>query len=460
MLGNLLAPEIKELIDARNFTALRQVFEEFPPADAAETIADLPEDEQAVIFRLLPHRQATEVLEYLEPEQQQRVLRAMGQEAAAHILNDMSPDDRTALLEDLPGAAVSQMLTLLSPEERQVAQQLLNYPEGSVGRLMTPDLIRVRDEWTVQHVLDHVREWGSDSETLNVIYVVDERGRLIDDVRIRNFLLAPLNARVSEIRDHSFVALRAAEDESVALEKFKHYDRTTLPVIDAEDQLLGIVTVDDMLDVQEEQATEEMQKLGGMEALDEPYATIPLAKMLGKRAPWLVILFFSEMLTATAMQRYEGEVSRAVVLAIFLPLIMSSGGNSGSQATTLIIRALALGEVRLRDWLRVMRREIATGLALGLMLGVLGCLRIYFWQGMHFMDYGPHYLLLGLAVGLALIGVVMWGSLCGAMLPFLLKRCGLDPATSSAPFVATLVDVTGLIIYFNTALLILKGTVL
>jgi magnesium transporter len=212
--------------------------------------------------------------------------------------------------------------------------------------------------------------------------------------------------------------------------------------------------------VQEEQATEEMQKLGGMEALDEPYATIPLIKMLGKRAPWLVVLFFSEMLTATAMQRYEDEVSHAVVLAIFLPLIMSSGGNSGSQATTLIIRALALGEVRLRDWLRVMRREIATGLALGLMLGVLGCVRIWLWQGMHFMDYGPHYLLLGLAVGIALIGVVMWGSLCGAMLPFLLKRCGLDPATSSAPFVATLVDVTGLIIYFNTALLLLKGTIL
>src|SRR3954471_3220605 len=393
MLGNLLAPEIKELIDARDFAGLRGVFQEFPPADAADCITDLPEDEQAVIFRLLPHQQATDVLEYLEPEQQQSVLKAMGQEAAARVLNEMSPDDRTALLEELPGAAVSQMLTLLSPEERQMAQQLLNYPEGSVGRLMTPDLIRVRDEWTVQHVLDHVREWGSDSETLNAIYVVDDRGRLIDDVRIRNFLLAPLDARVSEIRDHSFVALRATDDESNALEKFKHYDRSTLPVIDAEDQLLGIVTVDDMLDVQEEQATEEMQKLGGMEALEEPYATVPLFKMLGKRAPWLVILFFSEMLTATAMQRYEDEISRAVVLAIFLPLIMSSGGNSGSQATTLIIRALALGEVRLRDWFRIMRRELITGLMLGLMLGALGCVLIYLWQGLKFMDYGPHYLL-------------------------------------------------------------------
>jgi len=218
--------------------------------------------------------------------------------------------------------------------------------------------------------------------------------------------------------------------------------------------------------VQEEQATEEMQKLGGMEALDEPYATIPLFKMLRKRALWLIILFFSEMLTATAMGRYQDEIGRAVVLAIFLPLIMSSGGNSGSQATTLIIRALALGEVRLRDWFKIMRRELTTGLLLGVMLGVLGCLRIYLWQGLHpvypafFMDYGAHFVLIGIAVGLALVGVVMWGSVCGAMLPFLLKRCGLDPATSSAPFVATLVDVTGLIIYFNTAMLILRGTVL
>jgi magnesium transporter len=460
MIGNLIAPELRELIEARNFAGLREVFAEFSPADAADCITDLAEDEQAVVFRLLPHGQATEVFAYLEAEQQHRVLRAMGNEAAASILNDMSPDDRTALLEDLPGAAISQMLTLLSPQERQVAQQLLHYPEGTVGRLMTPDLIRVRDEWTVAQVLDHIRQFGSDSETLNVIYVVDERGRLIDDVRIREFLLAPLETKVSAIRDHTFVALRATDSEKAALELFKRYDRSTLPVIDMEEQLLGIVTVDDMLDVQEEQTTEDMQRLGGMEALDEPYPTTTLVNMVRKRATWLVVLFLGELLTASAMGHYEGAIEKAAMLAIFLPLIISSGGNAGSQATTLIIRAMSLSEIRLRDWWPVLRKEFASGFLLGLVLAIIGFIRVTTWQHLHLYDYGPHYLLVAGTVSITLVGVVMWGTISGAMLPFILRRCGLDPATSSAPFVATIVDVTGLMIYFNAAVWLLKGTVL
>lgn len=448
------------MIAARNFAGLREVFADFSPADAADCIADLPEDEQAVVFRLLPHAQATEVFEYLEAEQQHRVLRGLGNEAAAHILNDMSPDDRTALLEDLPGAAISQMLTLLSPEERKVAQQLLNYPDGSVGRLMTPDLIRVRDDWTVAHVLDHVREFGSNSETLNVIYVVDQQGRLIDDVRIREFLLAPVTKKVAEIRDHTFVALRATDSEKTALELFKRYDRAILPVIDMEEQLLGIVTVDDMLDVQEEQTTEDIQRLGGMEALDEPYVTTGLFKMVRKRATWLVILFLGELLTASAMGHYEGEIEKAAMLAIFLPLIISSGGNAGSQATTLIIRAMSLGEIKIRDWLPVLWKESASGALLGLVLGPIGAIRIILWQNLHLYNYGPHYILIAFTVLIAVVGVVLWGTISGAMLPFILRRCGLDPAAASAPFVATIVDVTGLIIYFNAAVLLLRGTVL
>jgi magnesium transporter len=460
MIGNLIAPEIKEMIDARNFAGLREVFADFSPADAADCITDLPEDEQAVVFRLLPHAQATDVFEYLETEQQHSVLRAMGNEAAASILNDMSPDDRTALLEDLPGAAISQMLTLLSPQERQVAQQLLNYAEGSVGRLMTPDLIRVRDDWTVQQVLDHIRQFGQDSETLNVIYVVDDHGRLIDDVRIREFLLAPVYKKVSDIRDHTFVALRATDSEETALDLFKRYDRAILPVIDAEEKLLGIVTVDDMLDVQEEQTTEDIQKIGGMEALDEPYTTTTLMAMVKKRASWLIMLFLGEMLTASAMGHYESAIEKAALLAIFLPLIISSGGNAGSQATTLIIRAMSLSEVRLADWWPVLRKECASGILLGITLAIIGFFRILLWQGLHFYDYGPHYLLIAFTVAMALVGVVLWGTLAGAMLPFVLRRCGLDPATASAPFVATIVDVTGLVIYFNAAVLILHGTVL
>ncbi len=459
MLGNLIGPEIKELIQERNFAALRSAFEDWAPADVAECITELPEEEQAVVFRLLPHAQATEVFEYLEADAQQVVLKAMGQTEAARILNEMSPDDRTALLEELPGAAVVQLIQLLSPEEKAVAQSLLNYPEGSVGRLMTPDFISIREEWTIEQALDYIREHGKNSETLNVIYVTDERGRLIDDLRIREILIRPVKTRISEFRDSQFVTLRATDEQSTALEIFRKYDRNTLPVVDSEDKLLGMVTVDDMLDVQEEETTEEIQKLGAVEALDEPYMEAPLMELVRKRAVWLVVLFVGEMLTATAMGFFEHELEKAVILALFIPLIISSGGNAGSQASTLLIRAMALGEVTLRDWWRVMRREIASGLLLGLILGSIGFLRIVVWSQFS-NTYGTHYALVGATVGIAVLGVVLWGTLSGSMLPMLLRRCGLDPATSSAPFVATLVDVTGLLIYFTAAVVILRGTVL
>lgn len=459
MLGNLIGPEIKELIEARNFGALRDVFKDWSPADAAECILELPEEEQAIVFRILPHAQATDVFEYLDGDAQQTVLKAMSNEAAAAILNDMSPDDRTAFLEDLPAAAVTQMLTLLSPEERTIAQGLLNYPEDSVGRLMRPDFFSVRPSWTVKHVLDYIRENGRDSATLNVIYVTDERGRLIDDVRIREFLLAPLDAKVEDIRDSHFVALRATDDRETALGIFKKYDRHNLPVVDNEEKLLGLVTVDDMLDVQEEETTEDVQKFGGIEALEEPYMEIPLFQLVRKRAVWLIVLFLGQMLTVTVMGGFKGEISKAEALSFFVPLIISSGGNSGSQAATLIIRAMALGEITLADWWRVARREVLSGLLLGGLLATIGFIRIAVHA--QFSDeYGPHPLLMGLTVSTAVLGVVLWGTLSGSMLPLILRRCGLDPATSSAPFVSTLVDVTGLIIYFSAALLILRGTVL
>ena len=448
------------MIDARNFGALRELFADWPPADVAEVILDLPENDQVIIFRVLPAALAADVFEYLDVEAQQQLLRAMAHEQVVAILNEMSPDDRTALLEEMPSAAARQLIRLLTPDERRIAQSLLGYPEGSVGRLMTPDFIAVHEDWTVKDVLDYVREHGRDSETLNVIYVVDERGKLIDDLRIREFLLRLLGAKVKEFRDQTFVALKVNDSQEEALNAFRRYDRAALPVVDSNDVLVGIVTSDDMLDVAEEQATEDIQKLGGMEALDEPYPTIPLLRMVKKRATWLIILFLGEMLTATAMQGYNGEIEKAAILAMFLPLIISSGGNSGSQATTLVIRAMALGELRLADWFRVVRKELLSGLSLGLILGTIGFFRITLWQYLHIFDYGKYHWLVALTVGAALIGVVLWGTLSGAMLPFLLRRCGLDPATSSAPFVATLVDVTGLIIYFNVALFILRGTLL
>jgi magnesium transporter len=460
MVGKLLAPEIKALIDARDFNGLRELFKEWPPADVADVILDLPEDEQVIIFRVLPTALAADVFEYIGIEEQQNLLHAMAHEQVATILNEMSPDDRTALLEELPSEAARKLIKLLTPEERRVAQSLLGYPEGSVGRLMTPDFIAIHEDWNVQQVLDFVREYGRDSETLNIVYVVDERNRLIDDVRIREFLLRPLNAKVSEVRDQTFAALKVNDTQEEALNQFRKYDRAALPVVDSNGVLVGIVTSDDMLDVAEEEATEDIQKLGGLEALDEPYTTIPFLRMVKKRATWLILLFLGEMLTATAMQGYNSEIEKAAILAMFLPLIISSGGNSGSQATTLVIRAMALGELTLGDWFRVVRKELFSGVALGLILGTIGFLRISAWQELHIFNYGPHHWLIAMTVAVALVGVVIWGTLSGAMLPFLLRRLGLDPAASSAPFVATLVDVTGLVIYFNVALLILRGTLL
>ncbi len=465
MVGRLLQPEIQSLIDARNFTALRELFEDWPPADVAEVILDMPESEQVIIFRVLPHELAADVFEYLDVDAQQQLLKAMAHEQVVGILNEMSPDDRTALLEEMPSAAARQLIRLLTPDERRIATALLGYPESSVGRLMTPDFIAAHDDWSVREVLDFVREHGQDSETLNVIYVVDERGKLIDDLRIREILVKPLDAKMADIRDQNFVALNVNDSQEDALNIFRKYDRTALPVVDGTGVLVGIVTTDDMLDVAEEEATEDIQKFGGMEALDEPYMRIPLWKMVRKRAGWLVILFLGEMLTATAMASYQDEIAKAVVLALFLPLIISSGGNSGSQASTLIIRAMALGEVTLKDWWRVMSRELQAGLSLGGILGTIGALRVALWSyvGEHYFHrelYGQHWPLVAATVGVSLVGVVLWGSLSGSMLPFVLRRVGADPATSSAPFVATLVDVTGLIIYFSIALLIMRGAML
>jgi magnesium transporter len=459
MFGQLLGPEIKEFVRERRFAELKEAFANWPPPDTAELIQDLPSEEQVVVFRLLPKETAAATFAYLSRAAQRHLLHAMGQEHAVHILNTMSADDRTALLEELPSAAVTQLLRLLSPEELKVAQALLNYPDGSVGRLMTPEFIAVKDDWTVQQVLNYVREHGMDRETLNVLYVVDDEEHLIDDIRIREFLLRPLIAKVSELRDRNFVALKVTDQERDAVAVFRKYDRTVLPVVDSANKLVGIVTIDDVLDVAEKEATSDMQKLGGTQAFDEPYLAVGFAQMIRKRAPWLVILFLSEMLTATAMGFFEDEIAKAVVLALFVPLIISSGGNSGSQATTLIIRAMALGEVALRDWWRVMRREVFSGLSLGLILGCLGFLRIAIWS-MFSNIYGPHWALIGLTIFGSLIGVVMWGTLSGSMLPFVLRRCGFDPAAASAPFVATLVDVTGLIIYFSMAMLVLRGTLL
>ncbi len=451
--------DLAALIHAGNYSALQQELRRLRPGEVAGLLYTLRPEDQVIAFRILPRPLAASVFEYMPHTSQRALVKAMGQEDVAALLNTMSPDDRTWFLSELPANVTKHLLALLTPEERNEAVTLLGYAPGTVGRLMTPHYVAVREDWTVQQVLDYVREHGHNSETLNVIYVVDDKGVLIDDIRIRQFLVVPLTSRVSDLMDRRFVTLKATDTQQSAVEVFRREDRSALPVTDTVGVLIGIVTVDDVLDVAEETATRTFQMFGGSEALDEPYLQISPVRMVRKRAGWLVFLFLGEMLTATAMGFFEKEIARAVVLALFVPLIISSGGNSGSQASTLVIRALAVGELRLADVWRVIRRELASGLALGCILGAIGFLRISIWSAFSNI-YGPHWRLVAVTVGLALIGVVLWGSLVGSILPFVLRRLGFDPATSSAPFVATLVDVTGLVIYFTVGVVVLRGTLL
>jgi magnesium transporter len=453
------AADLVPLIRRGDFVTLRDELSGLRPPELAAALTHLRPDDQVIAFRILPRRLAAAVFEYMPADAQQALIKAMGQEDVAHLLNHMSPDDRTLFLSELPANVIKQLLSLLTPEERREAVTLLGYAPETVGRLMTPHYIAVREDWTVQQVLDYVREHGQNSETLNVIYVVDPQGVLIDDIRIREFLVVPLTKRVFELMDRRYVTLKATDSQQKAVEVFRREDRSALPVTDTAGVLIGIVTVDDALDVAEETATREFQLFGGSEALDEPYLEISRLRMVKKRAGWLVVLFLGEMLTATAMGFFEKEIARAVVLALFVPLIISSGGNSGSQASTLVIRALAVGELALVDVWRVARRELFSGLVLGCILGAIGFLRISIWSAFSNL-YGPHWLLVAMTVAISLIGVVLWGTLIGSFLPFVLRRLGFDPATSSAPFVATLVDVTGLIIYFTVGLLVLRGTLL
>ena len=459
MLEKLLLPEIQELIANKDEETLRETLNRWPPSEVVELFADLSDEDDLAGMRMLRGPQRARVFEYLDRASQRKLVANLSEEDSRSLLNDIADDDRTALLAEFSATDRQRLLHLLSEEQRAIAESLLQYPAGSVGRLMTPHFVAVRSHWTVQHVLDHIRQHGLDSETLNVVYIVDHDDRLIDDLRIRQVLLARPQQHLDDLLDYTFVALKATDPKRSAVEVFRRYDRTALPVVDDTGKLLGVVTIDDVLDVAEEAATADMQKLGGLEALSEPYVKTPLLTMVRKRATWLVVLFLGEMLTATAMGYFEDEIAKAVVLALFVPLIISSGGNSGSQAATLIVRALALGEVALRDWRMVFRRELGSGLILGMILGAIGFLRIAVWS-LFSNIYGPHWALVGATVGLSLVGIVLWGTLSGSMLPFLLKRIGLDPATSSAPFVATLVDVTGLVIYFTVAMVLLRGTLL
>jgi magnesium transporter len=459
MLGQLLKPEYEELIHARNWDALRDAFAELEPPDVAEVLETVSPQDSAVVFRLLPRDQAADTFEHLPLERQTRLIAVMAEGQLGALLEEMAPDDRTRLLEELPWRVTQRLLNTLSPEERRIAGTLLGYPERSAGRSMTPEYVSFREDMTVSEALAHVRRHGKDRETLNVVYAVDKAGRPVLAVRLSTLVLADPEARVLDLDHGMLVSIPATAPREDIIAAFEKYDREVLPVTDTRGALVGIITVDDVLDVQAEEATEDIHKLGGMEALEEPYLTADILTMVRKRGTWLALLLVGEMLTATAMAYFEHDIARAVVLTLFIPMIISSGGNSGSQATSLIIRALAVREVELPDWWRVCRREALSGLILGALLGLIGYVRIAFWPTGAAL-YGPHYRDVALVVALSLVGVVLFGTLAGSMLPFLLRRLRLDPATASAPFVATLVDVSGLVIYFTVATVVLRGTLL
>ncbi|MCC8088626.1 MAG: magnesium transporter [Rikenellaceae bacterium] len=453
---------IRQLIESKSWQELKSQINEVSPLEIADIITDLNENEQVILFRLFTREQAKKVFENLPIQQQKQIINGLAEyrHNITNLLNDLDPDDRTAFFEELPGEVVQRLMQLLSPQEKDIAQRLLGYPEESIGRLMTPAYVAVKPYFTVAQAMEHIREYGEDSETLNVIYVVDDNWKLLGDIRIRELILASPEQFIKEFIDHELITLNAIDDQEVAVKLFRDHDRIALPVVDSYGVLIGIVTVDYVLDVTTEESTEDFQKFGGAESLDLSYTQTPLLELVKKRAGWLIILFVGEMFTASAMGFFEDRIAQTIVLALFVPLIISSGGNSGSQAASLIIRSLALGELTLKNWWYIMKKEIQSGFLLGLLLGAVGFARIMIWQMAGFHDYGFYWVWIGLIVAVSLLFIVMWGTISGSMIPVILKRCGLDPATASAPFVATLVDVTGLIIYFSVAILFLTEKLL
>ncbi|MCC6427864.1 MAG: magnesium transporter [Phycisphaerales bacterium] len=458
--AQLLEPEIRELVREGAFSELRHALHGVHPADIADILTELGADDAALAFRFLHRDDAGEVFGYLSPEFQEQLIAKLGEEQAVRVVESMSADDRARILDELPHEVAQRLVASLSPETRKVTQAILGYPPRSVGRLMTPDYIRVRPEWTIGQSLDHIRKFGRDAETINVVYVVDEQGRLIDDLRLRQVFLADPSQPIQSIMNHQFVTLKAEDDQGVAVGAMAKYDRTALPVVDSRGVLIGIVTHDDVADVAQAEATEDIQKLGGMEALESPYIHTGHIEMFRKRGFWLSALFIGQTITILVLGSFQDQIEKAAVLSVFMPLVISCGGNSGSQAATLVTRALALGEVTSKDWLRIAVREVVTALMLAVMLALMGLLCVAVFTRILHHPETKFPIQLAVAVGGSVFAVVVWGTVVGSLLPLVLKRVRVDPATASSPMVATLMDASGTLIYLGMAILVLTGSLL
>ena len=440
-----LPQEFELWLSSKNYKAMRPVLKSAEPADIGERLAELPIAELVVIFRLIPRVRRAQVFAYVPFERQEELLEALPEAVVSTLLNDMEPDDRTRLLEDLPFEIRSQILLKLSPEERSMAWQLLSYAEDSVGRLMNPEFIAVRGELKVSEALEFIRWTVRDSEELHsFLFVFDPDGKYKGQVSLASLILAdPPTLTLEQIMDTATVALSVTDDKGAAVDFFRKYDKAFSPVVDADGVLVGVLTADDVFDIAEDEATEDIQQFGGTAILEDSYFETPMHVLLRKRAGWLCVLFVSAFFTQTAMKYYDQAIQELRFLIYFVPLVVSSGGNSGSQTSSLVIRGLALREMELKDWWRVFGREIVMGLVLGLILGSIGFARAIIWD---------RDLTVAIIVGLALVGVVLFGSVVGALMPFAIKRMKMDPAVSSSPFIASVVDVAGIAIYFSTAI--------
>lgn len=460
MLIQLIKPEFEELIQAKDWVALKEVLADVPAADIADLIVELDGDVAIVIFRLLKKPLAADVFSELPSNKGLELLELFNKQQLNDVMTNLEPDEQVALMEELPGNLTQRVMNSMNLEDQKQIKKLLGYPEESVGRLMTPRYVRVKTDWTIERSMKHIRKYAEVAETLNRIYVVDDKEYLIDDLRLTELILADPEETIETLMDRSFETLMAYEDQEEAVRMFAKYDRAALPVVDTDGILVGIVTVDDVIDVAEEEATEDMQKMAGMDALDDYYSQTSVLKLVKKRIGWLIVLFVGQILTALTMSGYEDVLQKIVLLSYFVPLLIASGGNSGSQAATLIIRALATNDIKADGWKMVLKREGTSGLLLGLILGILGFATLIVWGLIDGDPMNLELVLKATVVASSLLLIVLFGNVIGAMLPFLLSKAGLDPAVSSAPFVATLVDVSGIIIYFSIAVFLLSGILL
>ncbi len=445
MFSKLILPDIRNLIENKNWQELKSVLKALTPQDIAEILNSLDEKDLIIAFRLIPKDKISEVFAELDTSLQEFILRHIAHKEIQHIIQELPPDDRTSLFEDLPGQLTQRMINLLPPDERKEALVLLGYPEDSVGRLMTPDYIAVKKDWKIEKALDHIRKHGKDAETIDMIYVVDDQWKLLDDIPIRRFILANAEQTVADIMDNEFVAIPAGEDQEVAYQMIKKYNLNVLPVVDNNGILLGIVTVDDILDVSEEEVTEDFHKISAIEPIEESYYHAPTTMLYKKRVGWLMILLVTDFLSSSIIAHFQNAIQAVIALAFFIPVLIDSGGNIAAQSSTLIIRALATGELTIKNWFLVVKKELIVGVLIGVTLGLILYIRGFFWRG------GPT---VGMVVGMSMVAITIWSNLLGSLLPIVLTKFKLDPAVISSPLLTTVVDSTGLIIYFSLAQLV------